>query len=64
MEEVLHINLLVRFNKTREKIPSVTRVLTIFLITAATKAGEERVNSKKLVPKVSCLIPAASYAQR
>ena len=57
-------NLLVRFNKTREIFPSVTRVLSIFLTTAATNASVERVYSKELVPEVSCSIPAASYAQR
>ena len=29
-----------------------------------TSASVERVNSKELVSKVSCSIPAASYAQR
>ena len=59
-----NINFLIRFNKTQETFPSVTRVLRILLSTAATSAGEERVNSKKRVPKVPCSIPAASYAQR
>ena len=59
-----NINLLVRFNKTREIFPSVTRVLSIFLTTAATSASVERVNSKERVPKIPCSIPAASYAQR
>ena len=61
---ITNINLLVRFNKTREIFPSVTRVLSIFLTTAATSASIERVNSKERVPKVSCSIPAVSYAQR
>ena len=61
---ITYISFLVRFNKTQEIFPSVTRVLSIFLITAATSASVERVNSKKRVPKVLCLIPAASYAQR
>ena len=61
---ITNINLLVRFNKTREIFPSVTRVLSIFLTTAATSASAERVNSKERVPQVSCSIPAASYAQR
>ena len=61
---ITNINLLVRFNKTREIFPSVTRVLSIFLTTAATSASVERVNSKERVPKVSYSIQAASYAQR
>ena len=60
---ITNINLLVRFNKTREIFPSVTRVLSIFLTTAATSASAERVNSKEHVLKVPCSIPAASYAQ-
>ena len=59
-----NINLLIRFNKTREIFPSVTRVLRILLSAAATSAIVERVNSKKRVPKVPCSIPAASHAQR
>ena len=59
-----NINLLIRFNKTREIFPSVTRVLRILLSAAATSAVVERVNSKKCVPKVPCSIPAASHAQR
>ena len=58
-----NINLLIRFNKTREIFPSVTRVLRILLSAAATSAVVERVNSKKRVPKVPCSIPAASHAQ-
>ena len=42
---ITNINLLVRFNKTREIFPSVTRVLSILLTTAATSASVERVNS-------------------
>ena len=61
---ITNINLLVRFNKTRELFPSDTRVLSILLTTAATSASVERVYSKERVPKVSCSIPAASYAQR
>ena len=61
---ITNINLLNRFNKTREIFPSVTRVLSIFLTTAATSASVERVNSKERVPKVSCSIPATSYPQR
>ena len=59
---IANINLLVRFNKMREILPSVTRVLSILLTTAATSV--ERVNSKERVPKIPCSIPAASYAQR
>ena len=61
---IKNINLLVRINKKREIFPSVTRVLSIFLTTAATSASVERVNSKERVPKVSCSIPATSYPQR
>ena len=61
---IANINLLVRFNKTREIFPSVTRVLSIFLTTVATSASVKRVNSKERVPKVPCSIPAASYVQR
>ena len=60
---ITNINLLVRFNKTREIFPSVTRVLSILLTTAATSASVERVNSKERVPNVPCLIPSASYAE-
>ena len=60
---ITNINLLVRFNKTREIFPSVTRVLSILLTTAATSANVERVNSKERVPNVPCSIPAASYAE-
>ena len=62
--KIKNINLLVRFNKTREIFSSVTQVLRIFLTTAATSASVERVNSKERVPKVPCSTPAASYAQR
>ena len=61
---ITNINLLVRFNKTPELFPSVTRVLSIFLTTAATSASAERVNSKERVPKFPCSIPTASSAQR
>ena len=61
---ITNINLLVIFNKTREIFPSVTRVLSIFLTTAATSASVERVSSKEHVPTVSCLILAANYALR
>ena len=46
---IANINLLVRFNKTREIFPSVTRVLSILLTTAATSASVERVNCKDRV---------------
>ena len=61
---IANIELLVRFNKTREIFPSVTRVVSILLTTAATSASAESVNSKERVPKVPCSISAASYAQR
>ena len=60
---IANINILIRFNKTREIFPSVTQVLSI-LPTAATSASVERVNSKERVPKIPCLIPAARHAQR
>ena len=56
--------LLVRFNKSQEIFPSVTRVLIILLTAAATSASVERVNSKERVTKVLCSIQAASYVQR
>ena len=59
-----NINLLVRFNKTREIFLSVARVLRIPLTLAATGASAERVNSKEREPKVPCLILAASYMRR
>ena len=60
---ITKINLLVRFNKTRKIFPSVTRVLSIFLTTAAASVSLETVNSEQRVPKVSCSIPAASFRQ-
>ena len=57
------LNLLVRFNKTREIFPSVTRVLSILLTTAGTSASVERQNSKKRVSRVPCSISATSYGQ-
>ena len=45
---IANINLLIRFNKTREIFPSVTRVLSILLTAAATSASVERVNSKRV----------------
>ena len=46
---ITNINLSVRFNKTREIFPSVTRVLNIFLTTAGASASAERVNSEERV---------------
>ena len=61
---IANINLLVRFNKTWETFPSVTRVLSILLITKANNAGAKRVNSKEHVPKIQRSILTASYRQR
>ena len=61
---IANINLLVRFNKTQKIFSKVTRVLSIFLTSAATSASVEKVNSKERVPMGPCSIPAASYAQR
>ena len=61
--EHTNIDILNRFNKTREIFPSVTRILSILLAAAATSASVERVNSKERVPNVPCLIPGASYAE-
>ena len=61
---ITNISFLVTLSKAREIFPSVTRVLSILLTTAATSASVERVNSKERVPKIPCSIPAASYAQR
>ena len=57
---ITNINLLNRFNKTREIFPSVTQVLNIFLTTAAASASVERVNSKERVPNVPYSIQTAS----
>ena len=46
---IANINLLIRFNKTREICPSVTRVLSVLLATAATTPSVERANSKERV---------------
>ena len=59
---IANINLLVRFDKTQGIFPSATGVLSILLTAAATSASVERVNSKKCILKVPCLIPAVSYA--
>ena len=42
-----NMNLLIRFTKTREIFPSVTRVLSISLTTSATRASVEREKFKK-----------------
>ena len=46
---ITHINVLIRFNKTREIFLSVTRILGIPLTKAATDSSVERVNSKEPV---------------
>ena len=46
---ITHINVLIRFNKTREIFLSVTRILGIPLTKAATDSSLERVNSKEPV---------------
>ena len=51
---ITNINLLNRFNKTQEIFPSVNRVLSILLTTAATSASVERVYSKERVPSFPC----------
>ena len=51
---IKNINLLNRFTKTQEISPSVNRVLSILLTTAATSASVERVNSKERVPSFPC----------
>ena len=43
---ITNMNLLIRFNKTREIFPSVTRVLSILLTTSAISASAERANFK------------------
>ena len=43
---ITNINLLIRFNKTREIFPSVTRVLSILLTTSAISGSVERTNFK------------------
>ena len=39
---ITNMNLLIRFNKTREIFPSVTRVLSILLTTSAINTSVER----------------------
>ena len=60
---ITNINLLVIFNKAQEIFTNANRVL-IILLTAATSASVERLNSKERVPKVPYSILGASYAQR
>ena len=43
---ITNVNLLIRFNKTREIFHSVTRVLSILLTTSAISASVERENFK------------------
>ena len=43
---ITNMNLLIRFNKTREIFPSVTRVLSILLTTSAISTSVERTNFK------------------
>ena len=56
--------ILLRFNKTQEIFPSVSRGLSILFTTAAISASVERRNSKERIPKFPCSIPAASSGQR
>ena len=44
---ITDVNLFIRFNKTREIFPRVTRVLSILLTIAATSLSVERANSKE-----------------
>ena len=46
---ITNMNILIRFNKTREIFPSVTRVLSILLTTSAISASVERTNFKGCV---------------
>ena len=43
---ITNMNILVRFNKTREKVPGVTRVLSLLLTKSAISASVEKVNFK------------------
>ena len=61
---ITNINILIRFNKTRDIFPSGNRVLNILLTTAATDASVKRVNSKHRILKILGSSPAASYARR
>ena len=46
---ITNINVLIRFNKTREIFLSVIRILSIPLTKSATDSSVERVNSKEPV---------------
>ena len=46
---ITNMNILVRFNKTREKVPGVTRVLSLLLTKSAISASVEKVNFKGCV---------------
>ena len=46
---ITNINLLIRFNNTRKRFPSVTQVLSILLTTSAISASAERGNFKRRV---------------
>ena len=46
---ITNINILIRFNKTREILPSVTRVLSILQTVSATSASAEWAHSKGCV---------------
>ena len=48
-----NINLFIRFNKIREIFPSITRVLSILVITAAIRASVERLISISYQPITS-----------
>ena len=43
---ITNMNLLIRFNKTKQIFPSVTRVLSILLTTSAISASIERTKFK------------------
>ena len=43
---ITNMNLLIRFDKTREIFPSVTRALSILLTTSAISANVEKANFK------------------
>ena len=45
--DITNMNLLIRFNKTREVFLSVTRVLSILLTTSAISGSVERANFKR-----------------
>ena len=43
---ITNMNLSIRFNKTREIVPSITRVLSILLTTSVISGNVERTNFK------------------